>query len=139
MSEESTTPDLVELTRHVYDAANSGSFDAMTSFFAADAVWVSDEGIGSFEGLAAIRRFIEDWQGSYERYGAKVEEVLDLGHEVTFAVSVQTGRLAGSSRDVQIRFAAVYTWAEGLIVRITSYSDIDKARAAAERLAKSRE
>ena len=138
MSEESTTPDLVELTRHLYDAANSGDFDAMTSFFAPDAAWVTDEGIGTFEGVAAIRRFVEDWQGSYEQYEAEVKEVLDLGRGVTFAVSVQKGRLVGSSRDVQIRFAAVYTWAGGMIVRMTSYSEIDKARAAAERLAEER-
>jgi ketosteroid isomerase-like protein len=139
MSEESTTPDLVELTRHLYDAANRGDFDAMTSFFAPDAVWVTDEGIGTFDGVVAIRRFVEDWQGSYEQYEAEVNEVLDLGKGVTFAVSVQKGRVAGSSSDVQIRFAAVYTWAQGLIVRMTSYSEIDKARAAAERLAESRE
>jgi ketosteroid isomerase-like protein len=138
MPEESTTPDLVELSRHLYDAANSGNFDAMTSFFAPDAVWVTDEGIGTFEGVAAIRRFVEDWQGSYEQYEAEVEEVLDLGKGVTFAVSVQKGRLVGSSGDVQIRFAAVYTWAEGMIVRMTSYSEIDKGRAAAERLAEER-
>lgn len=139
MPEESTTPDLVELTRHLYDAANSGDFDAITSFFAPDAVWVTDEGVGTFDGVAAIRRFVEDWQGSYEWYEAEVNEVLDLGKGVTFAVSVQKGRFVGSSSDVQIRFAAVYTWAEGLIVRMTSYSEIDKARAAAERLAESRE
>jgi ketosteroid isomerase-like protein len=139
MSEESTTPDLVELTRHLYDAANSGDFDAMTSFFAPDAVWVTDEGIGTFDGVVAIRRFVEDWQGSYEQYEAEVNEVLDLGKGITFAVSVQKGRVVGSSSDVQIRFAAIYTWAEGLIVRMTSYSEIDKARAAAGRLAESRE
>jgi ketosteroid isomerase-like protein len=139
MSEESTTPDLVELTRHLYDAANSGDFDALTSFFASDAVWVTDEGIGTFDGVVAIRRFVEDWQGSYEQYEAEVNEVLDFGKGVTFAVSVQKGRVVGSSSDVQIRFAAVYTWAEGLIVRMTSYGEIDKARAAAERLAESRE
>jgi ketosteroid isomerase-like protein len=139
MSEESTTPDLVELTRHLYDAANSGDFDAMTSFFAPDAVWVTDEGIGTFDGVVAIRRFVEDWQGSYEQYEAEVNEVLDLGKGITFAVSVQKGRVVGSSSDIQIRFAAIHTWAEGLIVRMTSYSEIDKARAAAERLAESRE
>jgi len=138
MSQEAATPDLVELTRNVYDAANSGNFDAMTGFFAADAVWVSDEGVGTFEGLAAIRHFVEDWQGSYDQYEAEVEEILDLGTGVTFAISVQTGRLAGSSRHIRIRFAAVYTWAQGSIVRITSFNDIDKARAAAERLAEER-
>jgi ketosteroid isomerase-like protein len=135
---DKASPDLIELTRQLYDAANSGNFDAMTSFFAHDAVWVTDEGIGTFEGVAAIRRFVEDWQGSYEQYEAEVEEALDLGRGLTFAVSMQRGRLRGSSRDVQIRFAAVYTWAEGIIVRMTSYSEIDKARAAAERLAEER-
>jgi hypothetical protein len=53
-------------------------------------------------------------------------------------VSIQTGRPVSSSGDVQIRFAAVHTWAEGLIVRITTYGDVDEARAAAERLAESR-
>lgn len=138
MSEESETPDLVELTRHLYDAANSGDFDAMTSFFAPAAVWVTDEGIGTFEGVTAIRSFVEDWQGSYEQYEAEVEEVLDLSSGVTFAVSVQKGRLVGSSHDVQIRFAAVYTWEEGTIVKMTSYNEIEKARADAERLAEER-
>jgi len=33
----------------------------------------------------------------------------------------------------------VWEWVQGKIVRITSYLDIDKARAAAERAAESRE
>jgi hypothetical protein len=35
---------------------------------------------------AAIRRFGEDWQGSCEAYEADVEEIVDLGNRVTFAV-----------------------------------------------------
>jgi len=37
-----------------------------------------------------------------------------------------------------MRYAAVGVWREGLIERVTSYRDIDEARAAAERLAESR-
>jgi ketosteroid isomerase-like protein len=139
MSEESTTPDLVELTRRVYDAANVGDFDAMMRLFDRDAVWdMPDEGIGTFEGAVAVRRFVEDWRGSYEEYEVEVEDVLDLGNGVTFAVSIQKGRPVGSGGYVQIRFAAVYTWADGLVGRIASYGDEDEARAAAERLAGSR-
>lgn len=75
MSEESTTPDLVELTRRVYDAANVGDFDAMMRLFDRDAVWdMPDEGIGTFEGAVAVRRFVEDWRGSYEEYEVETFE-----------------------------------------------------------------
>jgi hypothetical protein len=36
---------------------------------------------------------------------------------------------------VERRVAAVAVWADGLIERLTTYTDIDEARAAAERLA----
>jgi hypothetical protein len=37
-----------------------------------------------------------------------------------------------------MRFAAVTTWVDGLIERNTNYTDIDEARAGAERLAEER-
>jgi hypothetical protein len=37
-----------------------------------------------------------------------------------------------------MRYASVAEWEKGSIVRITNYLDIDKGRAAAERLAESR-
>ena len=110
MSEESATPDLAVLTRRIYEAADAGDFDAMMRLFRPDAVWDQPDGIETFEGAAAVRRFVEEWQGSYEEYEAEVEDIVDFGNGVTFAVSVQKGRLAGSSRDVSIRFPAVYTW-----------------------------
>ena len=52
----------------------------MHSFFAADGVWdMSPLGMGTLEGRAAIRAFLEDWQGAYEEFGVEAEEVLDLG------------------------------------------------------------
>jgi hypothetical protein len=58
MSEESTAPDLVELTRQSIDAMNRRDVDAAMSYFAADAVWdASQIGIGTFVGVATIRSF----------------------------------------------------------------------------------
>jgi ketosteroid isomerase-like protein len=136
MSEESTTPDLVELARKSIEA---GSIEAVVSFYAPDAVWdASPWGMGVFEGQAAIRAFFEDWAGSYAGLEWAVEEVRDLGNGVTFAVILQKGRVVGSGGSVQLRYASVAEWIHDLIVRNTTYTDIDEARAAAERLAEER-
>ena len=138
MCEESTTPDLVELTRRAFEAANRRDFDVLMSFFAPDAVW-EGAGLGTtFEGLAAIRGFWEDWFPSYGELGIEQEEILDLGNGVVFAVLIQKARLVGGSGEVRLRYAAVGVWADGLVVRVTNYTDVDEARAAAERLAESR-
>ena len=138
MSQESTTPDLVELGRRFFEAANRRDFDAMLSFFAPDAVW---EGMGlrsTFEGVAAIRGFWQDWWAGYEELWVDLEEPLDLGNGVTFGVVVTNGRPVGSSGYVRHKNAVVSVWVRGLIVRVTNYPDPDEARAAAERLAKER-
>ena len=55
MSEESTTPDLVELVRSQVKAAASGDIDVMVGFLAPDAVWDSSRmGLEVYEGRAAI-------------------------------------------------------------------------------------
>ena len=74
----------------------------------------------------------------YEDFEVALEEVNNLGNGVTILVAVQRGRPAGSSGFAELRYAAVMTWADGLIERITFYTDIDEARAAAERLAEER-
>jgi ketosteroid isomerase-like protein len=139
MSEESTTPDLVELARRSFEAADRRDFGALMSFYAPDAVWdTSPMGLGVYENPTAIRGFFEDWMGAYEEYGMALEEVLDLGDGVAFAVAIQKGRPAGSSGEVRLRYASVSIWENSLIVRVTNYTDIDEARAVAERLAEER-
>ena len=91
-----------------------------------------------FEGREAIRGFFEDWAISYDDFEQALEEVSDLGNGVTFGVFLMRGRLAGSSGSVELRYAGVSTWADGLIERVTTYLDINEARAAAERLAQER-
>jgi ketosteroid isomerase-like protein len=139
MPEESTTPDLVELARHSVESANSRDYDTMMRFWAPNGVWdLSPLGLGTYGGEAAIRAFFEDWIGAYDDFQIEAERVNDLGNGVSFAVLVQTARPAGSVGWVQIRYAAVSIWADGLCERSTNYNDIDEARAAAERLAESR-
>ena len=46
--------------------------------------------------------------------------------------------MKGSSGELDLRWAAIADWADDLIVRVAAYTDIDEARATAERLAKGR-
>ena len=139
MAEESTTPDLLERWRESFTAFDAGDIDPALRLWGTDPVWdLSPMGLGVYEGLAAIRDMWEDWVGSYEDWEAKPTEMLDLGNGVTLAVVTQTGRPAGSSGEVRLRYAAVAVWVDSAAMRITNYGDIDEARAAAERLAKER-
>jgi ketosteroid isomerase-like protein len=137
MTEESTTPELVELGQRLTNAINARDFDAVISFFAPDAVF-DQPTFGVFEGRAAIRSFIEEWFGAYDEIETEVEERRDLGHSLAFVVYVQHGRLRGSTSWVHARVALVNVWLDGLIQRSTIYTDIDQARADAERLAEER-
>jgi ketosteroid isomerase-like protein len=139
VSQESTAPDLVELQMRLTAATNRADADAVVAFYAPDAVYdMSPIGMGVFEGRAAARGFIEDWWISYEESEFEAEETLDLGNGVGFRVVVQRGRPVGSSGEVRLRYGIVSVWEDGKIARITNYTDVDEARAAAERLAHER-
>jgi ketosteroid isomerase-like protein len=140
MSEESTTPDPVELTRRAFEAANRRDLDAVISFFASDAVL---EGrVGGDRGQAAIRSMLEEWFGAYEELEFKLEDVRNVGNGVAFAVVVQEGALAGSAGygHFRQREGWILVWSDELIACLTTHpeADIDDARAAAERLAEER-
>ncbi len=139
MSDESTTPDLVDLARQAAEATNRRDLDAVMSFFAPDAVYdLSPVGMGSFQGRAAIRGLFEEWWATYEDWEFELEEMRDLGEGVAFFVSVVRGRLPDSTGWMQLRYATAEKWRDGRIEWVRNYTDIDEARTAAERLAKER-
>lgn len=138
MSQE-PTPDLVQLMRRQFEAGSRRDLDAVLSFYAPDAVWEAASLGTRFEGVAAIRGFLEDWLGAYEAFEMEPEQILELGNGVVFVVARLTGRPIGSRGSALMRRRPlVFMWVDGLIARITApESDIAAARAAAERLAES--
>jgi hypothetical protein len=72
MSEESTTPDLVDLARRSIEAPDP---ETVLTFYAQDAVWDSSPwGMVIFEGKEAVQAFFEagialmpSWSGSWGR------------------------------------------------------------------------
>jgi ketosteroid isomerase-like protein len=139
MPDESTTPDLVELTRRLFEAGSRHDLSAALSFYAPDAALdLSDAGFGNFEGAAAIGSFLEDWWGTWGEHLIEVEESVDLGRGVVFSQVWEDGRLVGSDGHVQQRRAWVLLWVKNSISRAAAYLDIDEGRAAAHRVAEER-
>jgi ketosteroid isomerase-like protein len=140
MSEESTTPDPVALTRTFYETMDRDwDFDALAGFFAPDAVWdLSESHLGIYEGVAAIRDFLEGYWAMWEDHHHEIEEILDFGHGVLSVAIWEDGCPRGSEGRVQARHLQVFEWVRGEIVRITGYPNSAEGRAAAERLAEER-
>jgi ketosteroid isomerase-like protein len=139
MPEEATTPDPAELTRLQVEAVNRRDFDALLPYAAPNLVYdTTPSGFGVYEGMAAIREFIEGYWETFDELSIELEEFVDLGNGVTFAVNRQHALPSGSSAHLQAREAHITEWKDGLAVRITVYIDIDEGRAAAERLAEER-
>ena len=136
MTEESTTPELVELVRKQVEALNRGDLDGVMSSVTEDVVL--DGRVEVVEGRVAIRDFLEEWFGVYEELDFELEEVSHLGGGVVFAVVIQDGRPVGGDGHVRQREGWVYLCVGGSIARLTT-SDVDQARAVAERLAQERE
>jgi len=140
MPEESTTPELVELTREAFEAAGRHDPDALMGFYAPDVeLDLSDLALGTFDGVAAVRSMFQDWWGTWGEHVIEAEKILDLGDGVVFCPVREDGRLVGSDRHVEHRLGYVFLFVEGLVASQAIYRDIDEARTAAERLAKSRD
>ena len=139
MTEQPTTPDLAEIRRW----AEADSYEEFAAFieryYAADAVWdMGEVGLGPFEGLAAILAFLKEYWSMWEEHHHYLEDTVYLGHGVGYAVIREDGRMKGSDAPVEARNAWVSIWDHGKVVRNTLYTDVDQARAAAERLAQER-
>jgi ketosteroid isomerase-like protein len=138
MPEESTTSDLAEPTRRSFEAASRHDLDTALTLYAPDAVWdLSDLGIGTFDGLAAIRRFVEEWWGTWSEHTLEVQEIVDVGHGVVFLCVREDGRPRGSDGHVEQLRGWVLLWTGRTVDRAMIYLEPDHARAAAERLAES--
>jgi ketosteroid isomerase-like protein len=139
MPDESTTPDLVEITLGIFEAMDRDwDIDAVAAHWSPDVVWETLGGTGTYEGAAAVRLFMEGWWSTWEDHRHHVEEIRDLGHGVVYVVVREEGHLVGSSAAVEQRAVGVFVWVDGRVARIVSYLDIDEGRAAAERLAEER-
>jgi hypothetical protein len=88
--------------------------------------------------LAAIVAFLKEYWSMWEEHHHYTEDIVDLDHGVACAVVREDRRMQGGEAHVEARNARVTIWDDGKVVRQTLYTDVDEARADAERLAEER-
>ena len=129
----------MEIVRQAIEAYNGRDWDRCMAFYAPDYVFdATNRGFGVFEGRALGRRVAEAWVRTFDEFEIDSREVSDLGRGVILTVQLTRGRPPGTTSYVENWEAFVVVVEDGRIVRTTNYSDIDEARAAAERLAQER-
>jgi ketosteroid isomerase-like protein len=142
MSQESTSPDVVELVRGTVDSANKRDTDGLMAFYAPDALMDGTRTVGSlWQGQSAIRGLVEDWRDAYDDLEWATEDLVDIGNGVGFAVVFQKASPLGVAGQVHQREGWIWVWVNDLIASVTFYPEaqIDEARRTAERLAAERE
>jgi ketosteroid isomerase-like protein len=80
----------------------------------------------TYIGLDGFRESWLDWLAPYAEYRTEVEEAIDCGDQVLLLQS-SSGRMAGSTKEVKLAPAVVYTVRDGKIARFEPYAD--RARA----------
>ncbi len=130
VSEQSTAPDLVELTRKQFAALNRRDLDGVMSSVAEDGVL--DGRADLIEGRAAIRGFLDEWFGAYEELDYELEEGSHLGGGVVLQWRFRKNVLLAATAVCDNGEGWVYLWVRGLIARLTT-SEVTAERLAQER------
>ena len=76
----------------------------------------------TYTGLEGFRESWLDWLAPYSEYRTEVEEAIDCGERVLLLQS-SSGRLEGSTKEVKLAPAVVYTVRDGKIARVEPYAD----------------
>jgi ketosteroid isomerase-like protein len=76
----------------------------------------------TYTGLDGFRESWLDWLAPYAEYRTEVEEAIDCGGRVLLLQS-SSGRLEGSTKEVKLAPAVVYTVRDGKIARFEPYAD----------------
>jgi ketosteroid isomerase-like protein len=98
--------------------------EAVAPFVHADAEVVRPglPGGKTYIGLDGFRESWLDWLAPYAEYRTELEEAIDCGDQVLLLQS-SSGRLAGSTKEVKLAPAVVYTVRDGKIARFEPYAD----------------
>jgi ketosteroid isomerase-like protein len=126
MSEEN-----VEIVREIYDAVARRDAPSAFAVYAEDIVWevsarraiVMDR---AYHGHEGVRRFWRDALLAFGEVDLLVEELIDAGDRVIALIQErEIGRSSGVP--VEASHAAIWTLAEGKVVRMQVFDDRDQA------------
>jgi ketosteroid isomerase-like protein len=124
----------VDLLRRGYEhAARYGELSRETAH--PDLVWDTTTFAGGLNlkkcvGLDETNRWLAEWTEGFENWSLDVEDVFDAGDQVVTFVR-QRGKARHGGPEVDMPFAQVWTFRDGLVTRMEMYSDRAEALEAA--------
>lgn len=126
----------VEVVKAFYDAMSEGDVDSALDLLAPDAVADlsrsrNPDAKGIHRGREEIKAMLEGLIEVWEEYELFHDEFLELGDQVLRVGGVRA-RGQGSGVEVLGRAAQLWTFSDGVPVRLAFFQDKDEALAAAE-------
>jgi ketosteroid isomerase-like protein len=124
----------VETVLRVYEAFRRRDTDAVLAAYDPDVEWNMEgyptwPGKQSYRGVTGIQEFFRDWLHDFEDYTADALDLLDLGDRVLMTIHDRaTGK--GSGARIERYHAQVWTFRDGLVVRIEDFDSREAALAA---------
>jgi ketosteroid isomerase-like protein len=114
----------VDLVRGIIDALNRGDVDGMLARMHPDFEWRPLEAspvARVYRGQVQVRRYVEDWLGTFESLRLDLEESTEVGD---YVVAVVRGHGRGRASGVQLdsRFCQVWNVRRGTAVGMEEYA-----------------
>ena len=119
----------VEIIGRFYECLSRRDWDAMWRDFDPDFV-LETQLQGSFRGRDECQAFAEDQISAFESSTAEPVEVFDGGEHVAVFVKMRA-RPKGSSAEIEVLIGHLFTVRDGLIVRLETFPQREKALEAA--------
>jgi uncharacterized protein len=122
----------VDVVRGIIDALNRGDVDGMLALMDPDFEWRPLEAspvARVYRGREQVRRYVEDWLGTFESLRLELEEPTEVGDHV---VAVVRGHGRGRASGVQLDspFCQVWTIRRGAAVSMEEYATREQGLAA---------
>ena len=124
----------LEIVRRATDAYNRHDFEEASRWMDPELEWdmsrveVPDPGV--YRGFDGLATFVKLWEESWEALELAPEEFIEAGEQAVSVVR-QFGRGRLSGAEVEQRFAQLWSFRNGKIVRMEMYPDRQAALAAA--------
>ena len=115
----------VQLVHEIVDALNRGDVDGMLERMHPNFEWrpleSSPAAGGVYRGHEQVRRYVEDWLGTFDGLRIELEDPAEVGDRVVAMVQGHArGRASGLQLDT--RFCQVWTVRDGLAVGMEEYA-----------------
>jgi uncharacterized protein len=124
----------VDTVLRMYEAFRRRDTDAVLAAYDPDIEWNMEGYVGwvgkrSYRGVEGVQEFFRDWLQDFDNYTSDALDPLDLGDRVLFTVH-DRAQGKGSGVTIERYHAQVWTFRDGLVLRIEVFDDREAALAA---------